>query len=58
MAAVVWVDKCTGCGACLLACPVQCIMIVAGKAVVDEWKCVDCGACSKVCEEEAIITAV
>ena len=47
-------DKCTGCTACLEACPKQCIAmhpdsLDAYYPVVDESLCVDCGICEKTC---------
>ncbi|MBM4147946.1 MAG: 4Fe-4S dicluster domain-containing protein [Lentisphaerae bacterium] len=45
--------KCTGCGACVEACPVEAITMDE-KAIVDADKCVDCGACVDACPVEAI----
>lgn len=47
-------DKCTGCEACVEACPVDAIAMKEGKAVVSEDDCVDCGACVGECPVEAI----
>jgi NADH:ubiquinone oxidoreductase subunit F (NADH-binding) len=50
-------DKCTGCGACLRACPQE---AVSGKKkklhriLID--KCIKCGACFEVCKFDAIVT--
>ena len=50
-------DKCTGCGACLRACPQE---AVSGKKkkphhiLID--KCIKCGACFEVCRFDAIVT--
>jgi electron transfer flavoprotein alpha subunit len=42
-------EKCTGCTYCLGECPVECISMDNGIAVVDLDKCVKCGKCAKVC---------
>lgn len=47
-------DKCTGCGACVHACPVEAIRMVEGKAVIDYDLCILCGACVEVCTVDAI----
>lgn len=53
MAAVVDVEKCTGCEACVEVCPVEAIEMVDGKAKVDD-ACIDCGQCVDECPVEAI----
>lgn len=49
------VDKstCTGCEACLNACPTEAIVMEDGKAKITD-DCVDCGACVDECPVEAI----
>ena len=47
-------SKCTGCFACLAACPKQAISVKKGflgeiLPVVDNGKCVDCGLCDNIC---------
>ena len=46
--------KCTGCGLCVDACPVEAISLENDKAKVDAEKCVDCGQCVEQCPSEAI----
>lgn len=46
--------KCSGCHACMMSCPVQCITMQPDKEgflypKVDIAKCVDCGLCEKKC---------
>ncbi|MHA2006531.1 MAG: 4Fe-4S binding protein [Promethearchaeota archaeon] len=38
-------NDCTGCGQCIIVCPVQAIQMIAKKAVVNEEKCVECSVC-------------
>lgn len=49
--------KCTSCGECLEACPVEAISQDAAhdnKACADGDTCVDCGACVDTCPVSAI----
>jgi len=47
-------EECSGCGACVQACPKDCISLVADNEGfwyphIDSGKCVDCRLCEKVC---------
>lgn len=47
-------EKCTGCGACVQACPKQCIHWQSGAfdfryPQVDQAACIGCGACDRAC---------
>ena len=53
MAVKVDTDKCTGCGVCVDACPVDAIKVEDGKAKISD-ACVDCGACTGACPVEAL----
>jgi len=53
MAVTIDKSKCTGCGSCAEACPVEALK-VDDKAVVDSDTCIDCGTCIDECPEEAI----
>ena len=54
MAVTIDEEKCTGCGSCVSACPVEALKLVNGKAVVDPEVCIDCGTCVDECPVEAI----
>lgn len=56
VAMIVDPDKCTGCGTCVMECPLGAVQLKRRKAVIDE-RCSECGACRRVCPEEAITAA-
>ena len=53
MAVNVDLNKCTGCGECVSACPLDAIVIKDEKAVVDD-SCAECGACIDACPNGAL----
>jgi heterodisulfide reductase subunit A len=52
--AVVDIERCSGCGECILACPYNAIQLVDGHAQVDEMACKGCGTCVGHCLSKAI----
>jgi ferredoxin len=54
MSAKVDHSKCTGCGGCVSACPLDAITVTDDKATVDPNTCGDCGSCIDACPEGAI----
>jgi ferredoxin len=47
--------RCTRCGACVIACPVDAVEMTAhGLRIVRPAACTDCGACEDVCPTHAV----
>ncbi len=46
-------EKCTACGLCAKDCPIECIQLKEGKAVVGV-DCVECRTCLRVCPVQAV----
>jgi len=51
---IVYASNCTGCGACVEACPVDAIAITDNKAKIDNAKCIGCATCIAVCNFSAV----
>jgi Fe-S-cluster-containing hydrogenase component 2 len=56
MQRMLYVDdaRCTGCGACIEACPSQAIALEGGLARIDQARCTACEACVAMCPIGAI----
>jgi Na+-translocating ferredoxin:NAD+ oxidoreductase RNF subunit RnfB len=50
-------EKCTGCMACMRACPTRAIRVKKGRASVIPQLCIDCGSCLAACSTGAIAAA-
>ncbi|WP_436747995.1 indolepyruvate ferredoxin oxidoreductase subunit alpha [Streptomyces sp. URMC 129] len=47
-------DRCAGCGACLLTCPVHAIRPLGGTLLVRADLCTGCAECVEICPVDAI----
>lgn len=56
MPATVNNDLCTGCSACVAACPTESITVPDDKAIIGEG-CIDCGKCVDECPTGALALA-
>ncbi len=56
MAVEVDKEKCTGCRACVDACPVSAIRVEDNKVVIGD-ECVECGLCVSQCPQGALSLA-
>ena len=54
MAVKVDLEKCTGCGSCVEACPTEALSMASDKVVVDADACIDCGVCIDECPVDAL----
>ncbi len=54
MAVQVDKEKCSGCKACVDACPSSAITVPDATAEVAEADCIDCGACVDSCPNGAL----
>jgi len=50
---MLYLERCTGCGQCISACPNQAIQLVDGKSHTNRNLCVGCGKCADICPNEA-----
>ncbi len=46
-------EKCTACGLCVKDCPIECVQLIDGKAVIGP-DCVECRTCLRVCPVQAV----
>jgi len=46
-------DRCTGCGACVRACPAGALTLAEGIPVIDRRRCLGCSRCVRICAQSA-----
>lgn len=46
-------ERCTACGLCVKDCPIECVRLIDGKAVIGP-DCVECRTCLRVCPVQAV----
>jgi ferredoxin len=46
--------QCSGCSACISACPVEAIKLSNNIIQIDPNECVDCATCWRICPEQCI----
>lgn len=52
-------SKCSGCGSCIPACPVDCIEGLPGYIhMIEDIDCTKCGKCIEICDNSAIVKTV
>ncbi|NLT23899.1 MAG: 4Fe-4S binding protein [Syntrophorhabdus sp.] len=54
MAVIIDSTKCTGCGSCAEACPLEAMTVNDGLAAADPETCVECGICMEACTNGAV----
>ena len=48
------IEKCIGCGACMIVCPANAICIKKKKAMLVKERCIGCGECTVACRTGAV----
>jgi uncharacterized Fe-S center protein len=47
-------EHCVGCGACVRACPAECLVLKNGRITFARESCLGCGECAVICKTKAI----
>lgn len=53
MSVLINTKRCTGCGRCVMCCPIDAIRVWAGTCLI-ETHCYDCDICALYCPADAI----